>query len=521
MESPQLHSRYNPRAEAARYIDALALPPDIRYFILIEPGMGYLAAVLRQRFPGAHIVILHADDCFKYSSLPEAAEFPAWYPGSCAGSPGSFAGSSGSCAGSPGSGTTVQDFLEAEFPDNMGLICKSGEVPARIIEWRPGLMVYGERYAQLVAEAADFIKRAAAGGRTTSAFGRRWVKNAFKNLRLLRRALSFTQMECPVIITGSGPGLEETLDTIRALHEGSFIIAASSSLLALEHARLVPDLVISADGGSWALTHLYSCFRGSGEDQPAGGQGRRCGLGLAAALTAALPSQCRGLPFLVLNDGSLWQSIILHSLAVPSLVIPQRGTVTASGVDLALALSSGGVYLAGVDLSLRGVQTHARPYAFDRLFFDGATRLRPRYSQGFERALAMKQGGSHGIYAAWFKKQLASWPARVFSLGGGSEVFGASVPPPQINSGSSAPIAARRMKAYGASPFSETPVHFANPCEKAAQALTASLKDGRFAEPLANELAPLLFPGEQKVSVENLSQALDAITAPYRSARHG
>jgi hypothetical protein len=59
-----LHSRYNPRMEAEKYINALTFQENIHFFILIEPGMGYMVPVLRKNNPQARIIVLHASDFF-------------------------------------------------------------------------------------------------------------------------------------------------------------------------------------------------------------------------------------------------------------------------------------------------------------------------------------------------------------------------------------------------------------------------------------------------------------------------
>jgi hypothetical protein len=124
----RLHSRYNPQVEARRYIDALKINDDVNCFILVEPGMGYMIPVLRENRPDSKIIVLHADTCFR--ELPGAVNAEAvWYHDS---------------------GHSVQEFLEAEVPS-----CAR----VRIVEWRPGLNVYGEIVLELVRESADFVKR--------------------------------------------------------------------------------------------------------------------------------------------------------------------------------------------------------------------------------------------------------------------------------------------------------------------------------------------------------------------------
>jgi hypothetical protein len=476
----RLHSRYRPEAEAERYIDALNLSGGIAYFILIEPGLGYLVRALKSRYPHSKIIVLHADSRFKSA---ENQDIPAWYPGG---------------------GQRIQDFLEREIPD-------VAAASVRIIEWRPSLRFYGETCLTLISETAEFIKRADAGFRTAAAFGCRWVKNSFRNIGLIRKALLFTPMSAPVLITGSGPGLEDALPRIRAMQDRVFILAASSSVPALRQGGVDPDMVISADGGSWALSHLYACFRRPPAFSP----------NLAVAFSAALPSQCAGLPVLTVNDGSLWQTILLGGLGIPSVIIPQRGTVTALALDLALVLSSGDTYLAGLDLSVRDIRTHARPYGFDYLFYGAASRLRPIYSQCFVRSDDTRQGGSHAVYAAWFKNRLAAWPRRIFSLGGNHAVFEKELPNVPAGHAHNAALAAESADKGGHFKVMPAGGEPAANCRRAAAALIRALDDPRYAQILSRELGPLLFPGGQGVSLREIRESLRAIAARYGKENHG
>lgn len=377
-----LHSRYNPCSEAEKYVDSLTFRREPFFFILIEPGLGYTIPALRKRFPGAAILSLHVSDFFSGAGMAGEAD-AAW---------------------SPGTGIPLQQFLGGRIPD-------IDAARIGIIEWRPSLAVYGGEYLRLFTETTEFIKRIDANKRTVRNFGRRWFRNVVKNIRLVRRVPRIVPLSCPLIITGAGPSLEETIPLIREHRErgGLFVLAAASSVPALLAGGIVPNLALSTDGGGWALLHLYEALR------------RPPKTGFAAALCAALPSQMAALPWLPLGDGSLWQNMLLEGTGCPRLNFPQRGTVTASALDLAFALTNGPVYIAGTDLACRDLRTHARPYAFDRLLADDASRLSPAYSRAFTRAAGVS--GNHGIYADWFRQQLDRYPARFFSLGGNNPVF--------------------------------------------------------------------------------------------------
>jgi hypothetical protein len=471
--SKTLHSRYNPRGEAERYVNSLILREGISFFILIEPGLGYLIPPLREKNPAAKIIALH---CSRPDSPEEAENRPdsSWYPGS---------------------GRALQDFLEAEIPDT-----KAGTI--RIIEWRPGLAAFGAAYLGLMEETAEFIKRADANARTAGEFGRRWFRNFFRNLELLGEILSPLPLSLPVVIAGAGPGLEDAVPLIKEERRKAplLILAASSAAPALEARGLIPDLVVSADGGNWARLHLGECWRRI--------FGRETGglcAGLAAALTAAVPSQYAHIPILPINDGSLWQRIALTGLKIPSLTLPQRGTVSASALDLAFYLTRGKIYIAGLDLALRDIRSHVRPYSFDALWEKNEGRLNPVYSQNFTRAAGIRAGGSHGIYASWFSRQLEAWPRRIVPLGKNNPVFGDNR---ARDSGTGLP---EKKPGPAPKPFGTLLLEKRKnlPASKEAAALLrAALRDPRYGGKAAGELGDLLFPGSKPVPLRELEDAV-------------
>lgn len=463
--SQALHSRYNPPAEAERYVASLAVREGTRFFILIEPGMGYAIPALRKRCPQARIVALHVSDFFAASpAAPRLQADAAW---------------------SPGRGIPVQEFLEGEIPDTEAR-------SIGLIEWRPALDAYGEDYLRLLAEAVDFIKRLDANARTARGFGRRWFKNVFRNLGILKKILTLPQTSIPLIVTGAGPSLEDTAALIREKQagEGYGVLAAASSLEALLVRGIRPNLVISTDGGAWASLHLFGAWRA-----------RRGGLPLAlgAAITAAIPSRCGELPVLVISDGSLWQALVLQSAGLPFTALPARGTVTAAALDLAFTLTRGEVSIAGTDLGHRDIRTHARPYPFDRLQEERASRFQPVYSQAFVRSGLINASGSHGIYAAWFRRRLDAYPERLRALGENNPLFTALKPP---------------ESPAGGAPFPQGRITGARNAEKALPALLSALS-GPAGPAIIRELAPLLLPEREEPSPEELGAEIRSLVKPF------
>ena len=458
-----LHSRYNPTGEAERFLESLNLNDSIKIFILMEPGMGYLVPCIRKKNPAARIIALYAER-MPGSTPKENLPDVSW---------------------SPQMKKPLRLFLEDEIPDIEAKAVK-------LIEWRPSLAVYGESYRYLLSETVEFIKQVDASARTQNQFGKRWFKNFFRNLNLLSEIAYPHSFAFPVLVTAAGPSLEETIPLIQKDRDKLFLLAVSSSYAALNNAGLKPDMIISTDGGAWSLLHLYECVRDN--------YGAKT---FAVNLTAALPSQCKNSSMLILCDGTFWQTYILQKLNIPFIILPQRGTVSASALDLAFALTSGNVYISGVDLSHRDIQGHARPYSFDRLWHEKACRINPSYSQVFARSGLIKSGGSHNIYASWFSRQLADYPRRLFSLGANSRVFkDFETPFPGLNKGkTSRPVLKTISFQANGNPVAK------NPAMMAALLLKTALEETQTGKQLYSELCPLLFPG-QTPSAKELGEAI-------------
>jgi hypothetical protein len=462
-----LHSRYNPQAEAERYIGSLLLDEKTRFFVLIEPGLGYIVAPLRKRAPGAKIIALHAA---KHEKTPSSGIADAeWFPET---------------------GVSIQDFLEGEIPDS-----EAKEV--RLLEWRPALAVYGQTYLVLIEETTAFIKRSDANAKTIKIFGRRWFRNFFKNLEFIKKVISPAPVSLPLLVTGAGPALEEAILRIKSEHnrESLFILSASSSAAALEAGEIVPNMVISTDGSSWARFHLYELFRGNGKE-------RCC---LAAALSAALPSQCETLPVLLISDGSLWQALVLNELEIPFIALPQRGTVSATALDLAFQLCEGEIFIAGMDLANSDIRSHARPYSFDRFMEEKAGRFNPVYSQTYTRSSTLKAGGSYNIYASWFEKQLDSYPRRLYSFGKNNPIFDSL----ETENHRSEKTQNRKFEATNPPNFKVSKIKNVNSV-RAFSVLEKALQVPGLSLPIEEELKTLLFYGKTAVSRQELIDAARA-----------
>jgi hypothetical protein len=241
-----------------------------------------------------------------------------------------------------------------------------------------------------------------------------------------------------------------------------------------------------------------------------------------------------------MNDGSLWQNLILKGMGFPSVQVPGRGTVTASAIDLAFLLSRSNIFITGMDLASRDIRTHARPYGFDHLLRGASFRLNPFYSQSFIRSRLIDSGGSQRIYAAWFKEQLKNWPERIFSLGKNNPVFEPLKNSDAVNTalttqertgkillGSQTGLVNQTSlnnQTVPESQFSFIPspqpqISPAASAKKALEILEQTLTDSPLAGSLAAELSPLLFAGEKQLNASDIRTGLRELI--FSGARYG
>jgi hypothetical protein len=383
-EKTWLHSRYNPEAEAEKYIASLEIAEDTTHFILIECALGYIIPVLKKRFPQAVIFSLHGERCSLAGSFKADVEL---YPET-------------SCS--------VLKQLEKEIPENARL---------KIIEWRPSLSVYKEAYLGLLEEAVDFLRLHTMNQKTAAHFKERWVKNIEHNIAVFRHFVypkNSMDARFPVVVTAAGPSLASCLPELQKKQHRVYIVAVSSSLSALYERGIKPDMIVTTDGGFWALSHLHElkryCARG---EYPV----------VAAALSARIPSFLHDAPLLFIADGSDFQNDHLTSRHIPFITLPQRGTVSATALDLAFALTRGPVYIAGLDLSNKDVLGHVSPHAFESLLRMGAGRFSPYYHQLYTRSRLNAASNAQAVYSAWFKSNIAQYAARLIALGDNHALF--------------------------------------------------------------------------------------------------
>lgn len=365
-----MHSAYNPSKEAEQFVAGISAPFNPSAVIVIEPALSYCAPFLRKRFPQTALYAVRAGASFSaYDGAWDAVFF-------------------------------ADDTLGNRLFGQLGeeTICS-----ALFVAWSPSERLFPDK-TKLAWQAIKTVvlkSRDVLG--TRSFFAKRWIKNAVRFCAHIQHPAILHKGTADILIAASGPSLRTSLPKIAACRARFFVIALSSALLSLLHEGITPDLVLSTDGGFWAKKHLACC----------GGRFPRVPFAIAAegAAPAALLETQTVVP--LWYDDSIAVPL-LRVCDIPAMRAAQNGTVSGTAVEFALALTSGNVYLCGLDLATAQGFQHTQPNALEQYHAAHDDRLRTTHTRLTASATAAR--GSLAVYRDWFVSVSERLEKRVFRL---------------------------------------------------------------------------------------------------------
>ena len=276
---------------------------------------------------------------------------------------------------------------------------------------------------------------------TLSRLGRRYIRNAIRNLALIPRCPPLSELSFgsdPVLVLGAGPSLDALLDALPR-HFGKFhlpenrpfrIICVDTCLPALRERGITPDLAVILESQHWNLADFIGLS----------------GWKVAALMDlSALPRSGAVL------DGGLflfftpWTELaIFKRLAAADLLPPGQpplGSVGLSAVSIARLLTAGTIITAGLDFSFTLDSYHARstPGHLARLRshnrFTGLLHAQTAFG-GAAFGAVSKNGTpvfsnpSMRKYRSLFEREFASVPG-IFDLGGSGLPLGVQTLSPE------------------------------------------------------------------------------------------
>jgi hypothetical protein len=387
---PWLHSSRDPRAEALRLAEA-SLSRGADTALLLGMGLGYAAEAALER--GADRVVACEADPGALKAAFRARDLRALLADERLGFVvgGDSEGVISALEMSGGRKAAILE-LKASQAGNPG--------------WFEGARRAAERW-NAKGEVND---------NTLRRFGRLWVRNLARNLGTAasspgvdRLAGFFAAREggasaMPAIVLAAGPSLDLVLPRIEEIAQRALVVCVDTALRSLLRAGLEPDFLVVVDPQYWNWRHV------AGLSSPASFL-----VSESAAWPALFRSPRRG-TFLA---GSLFPlGRRIEAFAGAKGLLGAGGSVATNAWDLCRVMGCAPVWMAGLDLSFPGGQTHAKASLFEQRALASSGRLAPAAlaqaaalvgGQGLEAPSA--GGGSVRsdprmlLYAWWFESR--------------------------------------------------------------------------------------------------------------------
>jgi hypothetical protein len=388
----RLHSSYDPRKEASRFVEGELSSASTKTVIVIGAGFRYVEEAIVTMYPGTRVLSFecsrdfanrHAD---RQQTNEKKAKSAIWYPGGH---------------------ETPATFLRRQLDE-------LSTVGIRILEWPASIRAFPSEVARIRESIAIFLRETNGNIMTVSKFGRRWIHNTLVNALSAENPQTISGVEGPVFIAASGSSLASCLSFLTRHRHRISLWALPSSLRFLEEHNLTPDIIVATDAGYYASVHLRFPSQ-----HP---------IRIAMPITAAPPPPTSEI--VLFRQDTVPEALIFEGRSMKPdesdiVSIPENGTVAGTALQIAVRSGAHSVIFGGLDLCIQGLIAHVRPHSFDEILFTATGRLKPLPSVLAARMIAA--GGYHihedcvvtaplRTFHGWFDRFCASAPIPIYRL---------------------------------------------------------------------------------------------------------
>lgn len=367
-----LHSKYNPIQEAQRFIQNLSVDFKPKYIVITEPGLFYCKEFLEEKFPDTLIYSIHySSELYSKSQNKNKILADTISKAECF-------------------NTTLFNLLGEE-----------GILSALFLSWSPSSNAFSEIDKIIWEKIKASVELSRTIIATRSHFSSRWIVNCIKNLIHTENTFAAKKINKPIVICASGPSLEGCFKILNKLHSKLFLLAVSSAASALIKNNIIPDAVISTDGGYWAKKHLEILKKY--EKIP-----------LILASEGNCPLQVlKQNPVIFLSYPDGIASEIIKKAGFNGITGERNGTVSGTALDLAKKITDSEIFAFGLDLSPAPGFQHAQPNTIEIQNLQKDYRIKT----GENRITSSRyNSGSLKIYEEWFKSLPFEYTKNIFRV---------------------------------------------------------------------------------------------------------
>lgn len=371
-----LHSNYNPEKEAEKFVDGISCNYEPRNIIITGPCLPYLTKYLSQKFPKANLFAIQYSKCFeKYDSYWKKVFLV-------------------------NKNTNSINFQEELF----NYFGEEELFTSLFLSWKPSENPFQNEYKltwNCIKSVLDKCKSIIA---TISFFNKTWLFNSLHFYKYTQNYVIVKNILKDILITASGPSLFNQLEFIKTNRSSFFLLALSSSLTVLIKNQIIPDAILTTDGGYYAKRHLRILETNEIYQK----------IPIILPPEGKIPTKLYETnPIIPLIYEDSFDKKIFDKLKLNFLPGKRNGTVSGTAAELALLLTDKNVYFAGLDLASSKGHSHTQENILETDNSLNDFKLKSTESRIIPSTFPNQ---SLEIYRNWFSTRDKSFYKRVFRL---------------------------------------------------------------------------------------------------------
>ena len=353
------HSSYSPAKEADRFLQSINFTFEPEVILFIEPGLNYYSDLIKKKFPLCKTI------CIRLFSQPLGDEASWDY-----------------CINY--SGCQLKAFLINTFGEEKLL-------SSNILFTKQAEALFNKEIKEIFEEYKNALTEAKTLLVTRQFFEKKWLLNCCNFIKYANNLYSpQLKTKLPAVICASGPSLNSSIKIIKENTSKLFIICLSSATSALLQNDIIPDLILTTDGGWWAGQHLKLLKKYNK-------------IPLALPCEAFIPKDILLknpiIPLKYNDSSSFISNSILSNSDIHGLSVERNPTVSGTALSFAKAITSNNIYYCGLDLQNGKGQQHTKPNEIEK-----DNNLKDFRIKNIETRISYSRYNSEAlqIYRDWF-----------------------------------------------------------------------------------------------------------------------
>lgn len=258
-------------------------------------------------------------------------------------------------------------FLIDENMDSIREVLLSSYLPIltgdlQSVVLRPVVQLYSDYFKEISEMIHDVLEQVGDDFTVQTRFGKKWFRNTVSNLRKAEKTVFKIGSVRKAIITAAGPSLDENIEKLQELSNDMFLIATDTSLPALLHRNIKPDMVISIDCQDISYNHFMQGYPH----------------GVPLLLDLASPSKLTRFTEnqLYFSSGHPFSIYVNRNFRQFPQIDTSGGNVTYAALSLAQSLGAKEIFIFGADFSY----PRGKSYALETYLYPWFRNLENRFT---------------------------------------------------------------------------------------------------------------------------------------------